>query len=114
MTPPPALPYARSTFAAATAAWPGLHPVQAAMRAMGSGDRPDFTVADLRARRDRELLWWRGLPGAGAIRARIRRRYDAAIAVAERKAQRAARSLRIAAALDRVETALPAAPDAPA
>ena len=100
-------PYSPATFAAAFQAWPQIHPLSAAMRALGSGPRPVFTAAELTARRDRELAFWAGLPGAAEVRARIGRRYAETIAAAERREARAARVTRIEAALDDAEAALP-------
>ncbi len=101
-----ARPFSDATFAAAAQAWPQLHPVHAAMRAMGSGPRAVLTAADLAARRDRELTFWVGLPGAGPIQDRIGRRYAETIAAAERREARAARIGRIEAALGQAEATL--------
>ena len=76
------------------------------MRALGSGPRAVFTAAELACRRDRELAFWAGLPGAAEVRARIGRRYAETIAAAERREARAARVERIEAALDEAETTL--------
>ncbi len=99
-------PYSPSTFAAAAEAWPDLHPAHAAMRAMGSGPRPTLTAAALAVRRDGELAFWAGLPGAARIQDRISHRYADKIAAAERREARAARVVRIDAALDEAEAAL--------
>jgi len=99
-------PYGPTTFAAAAEAWPQIHPLSAAMRAMGSGPRPILPVAALCAHRDRELAFWAGLPGVTPVRDRIGRRYAEKIAAAERREARAARVTRIEAALDDAEAAL--------
>lgn len=101
-------PFSSSSFAAAAEAWPALHPLHAAMRAMGTGTGagPAPTPEALQARRDSDLAFWRGLPGADAVRACLARRYADRIAAAERLQARAARVARIEAALDTAETAL--------
>ncbi len=102
------LPYSRATLLAARRLWPRLHPALAAMRAMGSGPRPALSAAELDQRRERELGFWAGLPGAAQVRIRVGQRFDRKIAAAEGRAARAATVARIEAALDRAEAALAA------
>jgi hypothetical protein len=102
-------PYAPSTFAAAAAAWPTLHPVRAAMRAMGTGAGPPPGSMALKARLAEDLAFWDGLPGADRVRAGLVRRYAERIAAAERREARATALAGIETALNAAEAALESA-----
>lgn len=79
------IPYTQAGFAAAVAARPDLHPINAIMKGLGT-QRRQFSADELRAQRDADLAFWAGLPNVDQVRTNINSKYASRIAAAERAA----------------------------